>query len=37
MASDQQPESFGARHGVTILTVALALLIVLVCVVQVKT
>ena len=37
MASDQQPESFGTRHGVTILTVALVFFFVLVCIVQVKT
>jgi len=37
MATDQQPESFGQRHGVTILTVVIALLFILVCVVQVKT
>lgn len=36
MASEQQPESFGARHGVTILTVVIAVLFVLVCIIQVK-
>jgi hypothetical protein len=36
MASEQQPDSFGTRHGVTILTVVLAALFILVCVVQVK-
>jgi hypothetical protein len=36
MASDQQPDSFGARHGVTILTVVIATLFILVCIIQVK-
>jgi hypothetical protein len=37
MASEQPPDSFGTRHGVTILTVVIALLFILVCIVQVKT
>lgn len=37
MASEQQPETFGQRHGVTILTVVIAALFILVCIVQVRT
>lgn len=37
MASDEEPESFGQRHGVTILTIVLAALFILVCIVQVRT
>ena len=37
MASDPNPDGFGSRHGVTILTIVIALLFVLVCIVQVRT
>ena len=36
MAPDENRESFGQRHGVTILTLVLAALFILVCIVQVK-
>lgn len=38
MASpEDKPEGFGQRHGVTILTLMLVALIILVCIVQVRT
>ena len=37
MAPDENREGFGQRYGVTILTIVIAALLVLVCIVQVKT
>jgi cytochrome c oxidase subunit IV len=37
MDPDQQPGTFGQRHGVTILTAVIAILFILVCIVQVRT